>query len=128
MTIITASALGLIAVLMAVWMKGQGSEYGVYLIMAAGLLLFFFGTGKLEQILGTARKIQDYIGINSIYLTTLLKLAGITYIAEFASGICKDAGYGAMGTQIEIFAKLSILAVSMPVVLALMETLKGFLA
>lgn len=128
MTIITASALGLIAVLMAVWMKGHGSEYGVYLIMAAGLLLFFFGTGKLEQILGTARKIQDYIGINSIYLTTLLKLAGITYIAEFASGICKDAGYGAMGTQIEIFAKLSILAVSMPVVLALMETLKGFLA
>ena len=128
MTIITASVLGLIAVLMAVWMKGHGSEYGVYLIMAAGLLLFFFGTGKLEQILGTARKIQDYIGINSIYLTTLLKLAGITYIAEFASGICKDAGYGAMGTQIEIFAKLSILAVSMPVVLALMETLKGFLA
>ena len=128
MTIITASALGLIAVLMAVWMKGHGSEYGVYLIMAAGLLLFFFGTGKLEQILGTARKIQDYIGINSIYLTTLLKLSGITYIAEFASGICKDAGYGAMGTQIEIFAKLSILAVSMPVVLALMETLKGFLA
>lgn len=128
MTIITASALGLIAVLMAVWMKGHGSEYGVYLIMAAGLLLFFFGTGKLEQILGTARKIQDYIGINSIYLTTLLKLAGITYIAEFASGICKDAGYGAMGTQIEIFAKLSILAVSMPVALALMETLKGFLA
>lgn len=128
MTIITASVLGLIAVLMAVWMKGHGSEYGVYLIMAAGLLLFFFGTGKLEQILGTARKIQDYIGINSIYLTTLLKLSGITYIAEFASGICKDAGYGAMGTQIEIFAKLSILAVSMPVVLALMETLKGFLA
>lgn len=128
MTIITASVLGLIAVLLAVWMKGHGSEYGVYLIMAAGLLLFFFGTGKMKQILDAARKIQDYIGINSIYLTTLLKLAGITYIAEFASGICKDAGYGAMGTQIEIFAKLSILAVSMPVVLALMETLKGFLA
>lgn len=128
MTIITASVLGLIAVLMAVWMKGHGSEYGVYLIMAAGLLLFFFGTGKMEQILTIARQIENYIGINSIYLTTLLKLAGITYIAEFASGICKDAGYGAMGTQIEIFAKLSILAVSMPVVLALMETLKKFLA
>ena len=35
-------------------------------------------------------------------------------------------GYGAVGTQIEIFGKLSILAVSMPVVLALMETLQGF--
>ena len=55
-------------------------------------------------------------------------MTGITYIAEFASGICKDAGYGALGGQIEIFGKLSILAVSMPIVLALLETLQGFLA
>ena len=27
-----------------------------------------------------------------MYLSALLKMAGITYIAEFASGICKDAG------------------------------------
>ena len=68
------------------------------------------------------------IRINRIYLTTLIKMTGITYIAEFASGICKDAGYGAIGSQIEIFGKLSILAVSMPIVLALLETLQGFLA
>lgn len=60
-------------------------------------------------------------------MTTLLKITGITYIAEFASGLCKDAGYGAIGGQIEIFGKLSILAVSMPIVLALLETLKRLL-
>lgn len=67
------------------------------------------------------------IRINRIYLTTLLKIAGITYIAEFSSGICKDAGFGSIGSQIEIFGKLSILAVSMPIVLALLETLQSFL-
>lgn len=128
MSIITASVLGLAAVLLAVQFKAKSGEYGTYLIMAAGLILFFYGTGKMKIIIDTARQIQDYINLNSVYLTTLLKMAGITYIAEFASGICKDAGYGAMGTQIEIFAKLSILAVSMPVLLALMETLKDFLA
>ena len=128
MSIVTASALGLSAVLLAVWLKSVKSEYGVYLILAAGLLLFFYGAGKMRVILETAGKIQAYIGIDRIYLVTRLKLAGITYIAEFASGICKDAGYGAMGNQIEIFAKLSILAVSMPMVLALLETLKEFLS
>ena len=127
-SIVTASALGLSAVLLAVWLKSVKSEYGVYLILAAGLLLFFYGAGKMKIILETAEKIQSYIGIDRIYLVTLLKLAGITYIAEFASGICKDAGYGAMGNQIEIFAKLSILAISMPVVLALLESLKEFLS
>ena len=48
--------------------------------------------------------------------------------AEFAAGICKDAGYGAVGTQIEIFGKLSVLAVSMPILLALIETLQVFLS
>lgn len=128
MSIITASVLGLAAVLLAVQFKSKGGEYGTYLIMAAGLILFFYGTGKMQIIIDTAHQIQSYIHINSVYLTTLLKMAGITYIAEFASGIFKDAGYGAIGTQIEIFAKLSILAVSMPVLLALLETLRDFLA
>lgn len=128
MTIVTAAALGIVAVLLAVQFKSSGNEYGVYLVMAAGMVLFFFGTGKMRIIVETAKQIQEYISINSIYLTTLLKMAGITYIAEFASGICKDAGYGSMGTQIEIFGKLSILAVSMPVILALLETLQSFLA
>ena len=128
MSIITASVLGLAAVLLAVQFKSKGGGYGTYLIMAAGLILFFYGTGKMQIIIDTAHQIQSYIHINSVYLTTLLKMAGITYIAEFASGICKDAGYGAIGTQIEIFAKLSILAVSMPVLLALLETLRDFLA
>ena len=65
--------------------------------------------------------------MNQAYLTALLKMAGITYIAELASGLCRDAGYSSMGTQIEMFGKLSILAVSAPIVLALFETLESFL-
>ena len=56
-----------------------------------------------------------------------MKMIGITYIAEFASGICKDAGFGSLGGQIEMFGKLSMLAVSMPVLLALLETIKVFM-
>ena len=102
--------------------------YGTYIVMAAGLCLFFYAAGKLEVILKTLRTMESCIGISPVYLSALLKMAGITYIAEFASGICKDAGYGSLGTQIEIFAKLSILAVSMPILLALLETVKQFLA
>ena len=122
MSILTVSVLGITAVLLAVQLKGKGSEYGTYIVMAAGLCLFFYAAGKLEVIL------KSCIGISPVYLSALLKMAGITYIAEFASGICKDAGYGSLGTQIEIFAKLSILAVSMPILLALLETVKQLLA
>lgn len=127
MTVITISVVGIITVMLAVQMKGVRGEYGTYLAAAGGCLVFFYGIGRLEIILDAMRQIQKMIHLNHVYLTTLLKITGITYIAEFASGLCKDAGYGAIGGQIEIFGKLSILAVSMPIVLALLETLERLL-
>ena len=82
----------------------------------------------MQVILDTLAMIRDSIQVNPVYLDTLLKMIGIAYVAEFSSGICKDAGYGSVGSQIEMFGKLSILAVSMPVFGALIETMQTFLA
>ena len=54
-------------------------------------------------------------------------MIGITYIGQFSAGICKDAGYSSIAGQIELFARLAVLAVSMPVLLALLETVHDFL-
>lgn len=127
MTVITMAVVGIVAVLLAVSLKGYKGEYGTYLVMAASLFIFSYAVGKLEIIIETMRKIQGLISIDQIYLSTLLKMTGITYVAEFASGICKDAGYGSIGTQIEVFGKLSVLALSMPILMALLDTLQVFL-
>ena len=127
MTIIQAAVLGITAVALAVQLKPLRQEYSVYLILAAGLVIGFLSISRLELILDTVRAIGSQIRVKNIYLGTLLKMVGITYIAEFASGICRDAGFSALGTQVEMFGKLSILAVSAPVVLSLVETLKVFM-
>ena len=128
MTIIQAAVLGITAVALAVQLKPLRQEYSVYLILAAGLVIGFLSISRLELILDTVRAIGSQIRVKNIYLGTLLKMVGITYIAEFASGICRDAGFSALGTQVEMFGKLSILAVSAPVLQALLETLQVFLS
>ena len=128
MTIIQAAVLGITAVALAVQLKPLRQEYSVYLILAAGLVIGFLSISWLELILDTVRAIGSQIRVKNIYLGTLLKMVGITYIAEFASGICRDAGFSALGTQVEMFGKLSILAVSAPVLQALLETLQVFLS
>ena len=128
MTIIQAAVLGITAVALAVQLKPLRQEYSVYLILAAGLVIGFLSISRLELILDTVRAIGSQIRVKNIYLGTLLKMVGITYLAEFASGICRDAGFSALGTQVEMFGKLSILAVSAPVLQALLETLQVFLS
>ena len=128
MTIVSIAVLGLTAMMLAVQLKGVKGEYSVYLAAGAGLVIFFYGISKLETVIETVKQVQAYIKINHVYINELMKMIGITYIAEFSSGICKDAGYGSLGNQIEIFGKLSILAVSMPILLALMEMIQGILS
>ena len=128
MSIVTIAAVGTAAVLLASLMKGVKAEYGFFLAAAAGMFIFFYGIQKLDSIIHVIGQIQEAIRLDNVYFATLMKMVGITYVAEFSAGICRDAGFGALGSQIEIFGKLSILAVSMPILLALMETIQGFLS
>ena len=128
MSVLTIGILGIAGALLAVELKGLKGEYGIYLVAAVGLVIFFYGVTKLKTVIETIRQVQSYIRLNRVYLEVLLKMIVITYIAEFSSGICKDAGYGSLGSQIEIFGKLSVLAVSMPILLALLDTVQQFLA
>lgn len=61
------------------------------------------------------------------YFRILLKIIGITYLADFSANICRDAGYSSIAGQIEIFGKISILAISSPIILALLEAVYDFL-
>lgn len=127
MTMITVAAVGMVSVFLAVQLKGMKGEYGFYLSVAAGVFIFFYGIQKLETILRVVEEIQAAIRLNHVYFTTMIKMVGITYIGEFAASICRDSGYSFLGNQIEIFGKLSVLAVSAPIVLALLNTLEQFL-
>lgn len=127
MSIITVAAVGISTVLLAVQMKGVKGEYGLYLSIAAGMFIFFYGLQKLEAVIRVIEEIQSAIKLNNVYFSTMIKMVGVTYIGEFASAICKDSGCSFLGSQIEIFGKLSILALSAPVVLALLDTLEKFL-
>lgn len=122
-----AAMIGIAGVLLALQIKAVKPEFSVYLSIATSVFLLFLVAGKLEVVVESVKLIQSSISIQSSYIQALLKIIGITYIAEFASDICRDAGYGAIAGQIGVFSKLSILAVSMPIITALLETIREFL-
>ncbi len=61
--------------------------------------------------------------INMVYLSTILKIIGIAYIAEFASQITKDAGQAAISSKIEFSGKIIILAMAIPIITAIIESI-----
>ena len=127
MNSIQIALLGVVGTLLALQFKSGKSEYGIYVSLAVSLFLFLCMLSRLEIFVRTVKKIADYIKLDAGQMSILLKMAGVTYVAEFASGICKDAGYQNIAVQIDIFTKLTILAIGMPVLLALLELIGDFL-
>ena len=120
--------IGVAGTLLAIQFISGKAEYGIYISIALSIVVFIGILGHLEILIDTMRRIGSYINIDSVYISTLLKMLGITYVSEFSSSICKDAGYQTIAGQIEIFGKLSVFVLSMPVLLALLDTVKGFLS
>ncbi|MEF9941502.1 MAG: SpoIIIAC/SpoIIIAD family protein [Lachnospiraceae bacterium] len=128
MSMIQVAIIGVIGTLIAIQFKDGRPEYGIYLTVGISILIFFSILDRLGIIVDALRDICSYISLDNEYMGTMIKMLGITYVAEFSSGICKDAGYQSIAVQVEVFSKLAILALSMPILLALLQTIKSFLS
>ncbi len=117
--------IGLVAVFVILLLKVGKPEYAMAVSMAASVLILLFAAGTLTQVVGELKKLFSYISLPKGYLEILLKILGVAYLAEFGSALCKDAGQSAISGQIELVGKLTILAISMPIVTSLFETISG---
>ena len=127
MEVMTVGILGIAAVLLATQLKSVRSEYGTYLILAAGILIAFYTVSRWGTVLQMLKQCTEWLPVDRVYVSTLLKMIGIAYTIQLCAGLCKDAGYSAIAGQIETFGKLTILSLSLPVVLALLDTVHVFL-
>ena len=127
MDIIKIACLGLSVVMLGLILRQAKSSLAEVVSLATCLLIVFYSATKLSSVFEMINSIGSYFSEQKEYFRILLKIIGITYLADFASNICKDAGYSAIAGQIEIFGTISILAISSPIILALLEAVHSFL-
>lgn len=127
MEVVKIVMIGITGVLLALFLKESKPEYSVYLSFAVGICILGYAVEKLSYLFESIKKIQEFLPVDEKYVLVLLKRTGATYIGQFSSSICKDAGYAAIAGQIELFVKLYLMVLSLPVLLALVETIHNFL-
>ena len=120
--------IGILVAFLSMIFKREKGEYAILVGIGAVILIFVFVLTRVEQVMDFMQVLTDRLPMKEGYLVILFKMLGITYIGEFASSICKDAGYASLAGQIELFAKLSILVLSIPGITNILDLLDSFLA
>lgn len=124
MDIIQIVAFGLIVtVIISVinFYGGYAKTYGDLIRMAAVTIFMIFIVSQLSSVFQVVRDLAAKLNMDDTYLTIVLKIVGIAYLAEFGSQLCEDAGEKAIGGKIQLAGKVMIFVVATPVILALVN-------
>ncbi|MBP3611127.1 MAG: stage III sporulation protein AD [Lachnospiraceae bacterium] len=117
--------LGIVTIMIAMAMKQGKAEFSTFVSFTGSILIAWIALQLLEGITGSFERLEKLMPMDMEYIALLTKMIGVTYISEFASSLCRDAGYSAVAGQIELVGKLTILTIGMPIVLALFELMTG---
>ena len=113
--------LGIVTIMVAMAMKQGKAEFATFVSFTGSILIAWIAIQLLDGITGSFGRLEKLFSVDMEYIALLTKMIGVTYISEFASALCRDAGYSAVAGQIELVGKLTILTIGMPIVLALFE-------
>ena len=111
----------LAGVFLAAVLKSVKSEMTMLVAAGVSVLILFYILSGLSVIVEQLKMLQGYIGISGKYIGILVKMIGISYMTQLAADICRDNGQSAVAEQLEVFCKITIAALGMPVVLTLFE-------
>ncbi|WP_188695223.1 stage III sporulation protein AD [Pullulanibacillus camelliae] len=127
MEILQIVGIGLIATFLALILNEQKPAFAFLLIVFVGISIFLLLIGKIQQIIEMIERMAVNANLNLVYMTTILKIIGIAYIAEFGVQIARDAGQGALASKIELAGKILILVMAIPIIMAIIKTILGLI-
>lgn len=121
MEIIKIIGIALVALIIIILLKQYRPEFAIYISLLTGVLILLLVIDELNGILNLLESLASKTSINSQFLSLLIKITGIAFLAEFAVSICKDSGEGAIASKIEIGSKIIIISMSIPIIASLLE-------
>ena len=121
MEILQIVGISIVAVIMIVILRIQKPEIAIQVSIITGVVIFILLASKLSAVVEMLESYAAKVNIDSVYFTSVLKIIGIAYIAEFGAEVCRDAGESSVASKIELAGKVIIIVIAIPIVTSLMD-------
>lgn len=119
--------IAIVAIVAAMPLRREKGEFALLIVLAAGMIIFVYAMARMRTVIEFLNGLIGRLPIDASYLVPLFKMLGITYVADFAASFCRESGHSSVAGQVELFAKLSIIALSVPELMYLVDVLENFL-
>lgn len=127
MDILQVIGIGFIAVLLICVLKPVKPEIAVSISIIGVVILFLFISSNVVEVFDVIYELADKSAVNITYINLVVKIIGITYIFQFASSLCKDAGESAISQAVDMCGKVVISIMAIPIFTELFRTISEIL-
>ena len=115
----------IVTVLLAVVLKKYNSMYSVLISIAGCVFVFLMIAEDFFRIVSIVSSLASDYSYTYSYIKLMIKTLGICIITQIVSDMCIDAGEKAMSTIVETGAKVTIIAMMMPLFETLVNIISG---
>ena len=123
MDIIKIVAFAFAALFMFLLFKDKRSDISTLISLSAGAIIFLVVITQLNDVIYFIKDIADKANIDMVYIGVVIKILAIAYLATFCSEICKDAGAASIANKVEFSAKILILTLAIPILMAVLQSI-----
>lgn len=109
-------------------LKQSVPQLALLLTLSVGVIILISVLSFLPIITDKITQLMSQTGVNSKYISVLIKALGICFICQFASDICKDAGQSALASKVELAGKIMILISALPLIEEVLNTATALLS
>ncbi|MCI5734889.1 MAG: stage III sporulation AC/AD family protein [Eubacterium sp.] len=117
----------LTALIINIVLKNYSREFTLFVNIVCAVIIFTLISNDLKGIVDKLTSISSKVSILSPYIKIMLKILGISMIAQLLSDLCRDNGENTLANQTELSAKIIILVTSLPLFTTIMDIMLGML-
>lgn len=119
--------LGLVVAVMALTLRSTRPELALLLSLAGGALLLLLVVQRLAAVVGVLLDLAERAQLSAPYLEIILKVIAVSYLIGLGAQIARDAGERALADRVELAGRIIILALALPIMVAVVDTVAGML-
>lgn len=119
--------VGIITAITALLVRQVKPEISVVISITGGILMLLMIANSLTSVFETFNEVIEKSGLTKGLFSTILKIVGVGYVAEFSASLCQDAGAGSIADKILLGGKVAILVLALPIVTNIINIISGLL-
>ena len=127
MDIVKIVGVGIVTAIASSLLKATKPELSFAVTITGVIVILLFIVDALQGTLAVFSTIANVTGVDNGILKILLKIVGVGYVSEFGAGILNDFGSNAVADKVVLGGKITIVALSLPILQSLLRLVGGFL-